>query len=62
LELLGKLSGEIQSGTRVGIQIIDGKPARTVVVGSEEWRDSMRDLLEEIADSGLEDEPPRRLN
>jgi hypothetical protein len=48
LELLGKLSGEIQSGTRVGIQIVDGRPARTVVVGSEEWEESFAVFLDNV--------------
>lgn len=64
LELLGRLSGELQSGTRLGIQIINGQPARMVAVGSEEWRATMRDLLDEIVnDSSLDAEhEPRRLN
>jgi hypothetical protein len=60
LELLGRLSGELQSGTRLGIQIINGQPARTVVVGSSEWEQSFRDVLDELLEDG---EPePRRLN
>jgi hypothetical protein len=46
LELLGKLSGEIQSGTKVGIQIVNGVPAKTVVVGSPEWQASLRDYMD----------------
>jgi transposase-like protein len=59
LELLGKLSGEIQSGPQVGI-IINGRRPKTVVVGSPEWEESFRDYLTAM----LEDEPlePRRLN
>lgn len=61
IELLGKFSGELQSGTRLGIQIINGQPARMVAIGSEEWRASLRDLLDEIANDSSLDEP-RRLN
>lgn len=48
LELLGKLSGEIQTGTKVGLQIINGRPARMVAIGSDEWRSSMVQFLDEI--------------
>lgn len=48
LELLGKLSGEIQSGTQVGIQIINGRPAKMVAIGSDEWRSSMIQFLDEV--------------
>jgi hypothetical protein len=54
LELFGKLSGEIQSGTKVGIQIINGQPARMVAVGSEEWQLSFRDYLDRVV-AGEED-------
>lgn len=60
LELLGKLSGEIQTGTRIGIVNGGGK---TVVVGSPEWQESFRDFLDNLlADDDQDDEPaPRRL-
>jgi hypothetical protein len=60
IEVLGKLSGELQSGSQIGIQIVNGMPAKTVVVGSPEWEESFRDYLTAM----LEDEPlePRRLN
>jgi transposase-like protein len=56
LELLGKLSGEIQSGTRVAVQIINGVPAKMVAVGSPEWQVSFRDYIDEmIADYDAEE-------
>jgi hypothetical protein len=60
LELLGRLSGELQSGRQVGIQIIKGRPGKRVTVGSPEWEESFREFL----DAMLEDEPlePRRCN
>jgi hypothetical protein len=63
LELLGKLSGELQSGTQVGIQIINGVPAKMVAVGSEAWQVSFRDYLDALLEDD-DDEPsePRRLN
>jgi hypothetical protein len=48
LELLGKLSGEIQSGTNLAVQIINGVPAKMVAVGSEEWQVSFRDYLDAL--------------
>jgi hypothetical protein len=44
LELLGKLSGEIQNGVRVGIAI--NGAGKTVVIGSPEWQSSFGDFLE----------------
>jgi transposase-like protein len=48
LELLGKLSGELQSGTNLGIKVINGQPARMLAEGSEEWKASFRDYLDEM--------------
>ncbi len=47
LELLGKISGEIQSGTRIGIGI-NNAGGKTVVVGSPQWEESFRDFLDGI--------------
>jgi hypothetical protein len=52
LELLGRLSGELQRGTQVGIQIVSGVPAKMVAVGSPEWEESFREYLDAL----LEDE------
>jgi hypothetical protein len=61
LELLGKLSGEIQSGTRVAVQIINGQPARMLAVGSDEWRASFRDFMDEcIAEYDADEEARAR--
>jgi hypothetical protein len=58
IELLGKFSGELQSGTQIAI--INGRPAKTVIVGSPEWEESFRDFVDAV----LEDEPAElgRLN
>jgi hypothetical protein len=41
----------------LGVQIINGKPATMVAVGSDEWRNSMITFMDEIvADSGGEDD------
>lgn len=58
LELLGKLSGEIQTGTKFGLQIINGRPAKTVAIGWDEWRSSTVEFLDEEE----EEQQPRRLN
>jgi hypothetical protein len=47
LELLGRLSGEIQSGTRIGIGINAGGRGM-VQIGSDEWRSSMVEFLDEL--------------
>jgi hypothetical protein len=63
IELLGKLNGELQTGSQIGIQVVNGQPARMVAVGSEAWQESFRDYLDRLIEDD-EDEPsaPRRLN
>ena len=56
LELLGRLSGELQSGTQVGIQIVNGHPSRMVAIGSEEWKASFRDVLDRIVEDAGDDD------
>jgi hypothetical protein len=61
LELLGKLSGEIQSGTNLAVQIINGVPAKMVAVGSPEWQASLRDYMDEcIAEYDADEEARAR--
>jgi hypothetical protein len=48
LELLGRLSGELQSGTNLAVRIINGQPARMVAIGSPEWQVSFRDYLDRV--------------
>jgi hypothetical protein len=46
LELLGKLSGEIQTGTKIGIGINGG--GKTIIIGSPEWQASFGDFLDNM--------------
>jgi hypothetical protein len=56
LELLAEVTGELQRGTRVGIQFIDGQPSRVVAIGSEEWKASFRDVLDRIIEDAGDDD------
>jgi len=47
LELLGRVSGQLSTGTMVGIKI-NGAGGRTVVVGSPQWEESFRDFLDNL--------------
>jgi hypothetical protein len=55
LELLGKLSGEIQTGTRIGIGVNAGGRGM-VQIGSDEWKSSMVQFLDEIVADDDEEE------
>jgi hypothetical protein len=59
LELLGRLSGELHSGRQIAI--INGRPAKTVTVGSPEWEQSFRDFLDAMLEDD-ESSEPRRAN
>jgi hypothetical protein len=54
LELLGKLSGEIRTGTNIGIAI--NGAGKTVVIGSEAWQESFKYFLDWL-DADEDDEP-----